>query len=187
MTRGFSPGMRQHRFGNLVTHAHHWIQRRHGLLKDHADTGAANVAHRWFRQRQQLFAAKLDAAANPRLRRKQSQQGQRADGFSRTRLAHQSQDFPCVNVEAHIADGSHSSLCRGKLNTEVADIEQRGHKAMLAGMSPAEAVSIFRRSTDRWGAIRCAWRSLPAYEVQFLRYRGKPKRSLGIWSPCGEV
>ena len=48
MFLGFSPGvsrMRQHCLGNLVSDAHHRIERGHRLLEDHADAGAANMAH----------------------------------------------------------------------------------------------------------------------------------------------
>jgi len=39
------PGMRQYRLGDLIAHPHNRIERRHGLLEDHADAGAANVPH----------------------------------------------------------------------------------------------------------------------------------------------
>ena len=53
--------MRQHRLGNLISHAHHRIERGHRLLKDHADSGAANVPHLRFRHGEQLFPAKSNA------------------------------------------------------------------------------------------------------------------------------
>ena len=59
--------MRQDRLGNLIAHAHHWIERRHGLLKDHADPGAANVAHPRFWHHQQVFTLELNAAMDARL------------------------------------------------------------------------------------------------------------------------
>ena len=41
-------------FGNLLTHAHDRIQRRHRLLKDHGDARPAEVAHVVFRELEQI-------------------------------------------------------------------------------------------------------------------------------------
>ena len=36
--------MGQHGFGDLLAHAHHWIERGHRLLKNHGDARAAKLA-----------------------------------------------------------------------------------------------------------------------------------------------
>jgi hypothetical protein len=64
--------VRQHRFGNLISHAHHRIERGHRLLENHANPGAADVSHLRFRHGEQIFAAKLNEAVNARLWRQQA-------------------------------------------------------------------------------------------------------------------
>jgi hypothetical protein len=72
-------------------------------------------------------------AVNARLRGKQPQDGQRADRLPRARLSHESQHLARRNLKAHIADGGHVSLTSGEFDCEISDLEQREHKAMLAG------------------------------------------------------
>ncbi len=86
-----------------------------------------------FGQRQQLFAAKLDAAMNAGLRRQQAQDGQRADRFSRPRFPNQSQYLAGSDVKADIADSRHHPLSGNEFDAQVADVQQRGHTGMLAG------------------------------------------------------
>ena len=114
--------MCQHGFGNLVAHPHHRIQCGHRLLKDHADSRAADVPHLRFRQREQLFATKLDASANAGLRRQQAQDGQGADRFSRTRFPNQSQHLARTDVKADIAHSGQNSLGGDEFDAKVADV-----------------------------------------------------------------
>ena len=74
--------MGQHRLGDLVADAHDRVQRRHRLLKDHADAGAANVAHLRLRDLEQFVVAKANAAVNARLRWEKSQDRQRGNRLS---------------------------------------------------------------------------------------------------------
>ena len=124
--------MRQHRFRDLVAHAHHRIERGHRLLKNHADSGAPNVAHLRFWYGEQVFTAKMNVAVNARLRGKQPQDCQRADRLPRARLPHKSQHLARRDLKAHIADGGHVSLSSGEFDGEISDLKQRGHTPMLA-------------------------------------------------------
>src|SRR5664279_5370786 len=134
---GFSPWgfvcVRQHRFRDLVAHAHHRIERGHRLLKNHADSGAPNVAHLRFWYGEQILTAKMNVAVNARLRGKQPQDGQRADRLPRARLPHESQHLARRDLKTHIANGGHVSLSSREFDSEISDLEQRGHKVMLAG------------------------------------------------------
>jgi hypothetical protein len=53
---GFSQAgmVRLHRLCDLLAHAHHWVQRRHRLLKDHGQIAAAPPPHLRLRQPQQV-------------------------------------------------------------------------------------------------------------------------------------
>src|ERR1019366_7392009 len=128
--------MRQHCLGNLITHSHHRIERGHWLLKDHADSGAADVAHLRFRYGEQLFSAESNVAANASLWRQQPQNGQRAARLPRDRLPHKPQHLARRDLKAHIADRGNASLGSGKLDSEISDFEQRGHTSMLGGGLP---------------------------------------------------
>src|ERR1039458_8032468 len=128
--------MRQHRFGNLIAHAHHRIERGHRLLENHADLSAADVSHLWLRPGEEILATKLNVAVNARLWRQQGPDGQRADRLPPALLAHQSQDLARRNLKTHIADSGHVSLSGGEFDGEIADLKQREHKAMLAGRLP---------------------------------------------------
>src|ERR1039457_5278849 len=125
--------MRQHRLGDLVAHAHHRIEGGHGLLENHTDSSAANVTDLRFWYGEQVFTAKMNVAVNARLRGKQPQDGQRADRLPRARLPHESQHLARRDLKAHIANGGHVSLRSGEFDSEISDLEQRGHTAMLAG------------------------------------------------------
>ena len=74
-------------FGDLIAHAHDWIQRSHGLLEDHGDAGSAQMAELVGRERREiggLGVATLEAnvAGHSCYGRKQAHDGQRGDGFA---------------------------------------------------------------------------------------------------------
>ncbi len=68
------PGMCQDGLGNLVADPHHRIERGHGLLEDHADTGAADMLHLRQGQAEEIvLISKPDASVDASLRRQQAQ------------------------------------------------------------------------------------------------------------------
>ena len=73
-------------FRDLVSYGENWIEGRHGLLKNHRDPVAADVADLFIAQRDEILALELDATA--RLdspgRLDQSQDGERGHRFSAT-------------------------------------------------------------------------------------------------------
>ena len=80
--------VRENRFGDLATNAHHGIERGHGLLKDHGEGAAAMRAHLIFTEGEEIFgfgillAGELKAAGEVRSRRKKPEQSERGCGFA---------------------------------------------------------------------------------------------------------
>ena len=80
--------VRENRFGDLATDAHHGIERGHGLLKDHREGAAAVRAHLIFAEGEEIFgfgillAGELKAAGEVRGRRKEPEQSERGCRFA---------------------------------------------------------------------------------------------------------
>jgi hypothetical protein len=132
-------GMRAHCLGYLVADAHHGIKRRHRLLKDHADAGSANAAHRGFGEREQVLAAKLDAAAHTRLGRQQAQDGQRGHRLARPGFSDESKDLSWRDGEAHVAHGTNTALRGREFHREILDLKQGCHVAIVAGETAVQS------------------------------------------------
>jgi len=126
-------GMGENGFGHLVADTHDGIQGRHGLLKDHADAGAADGAHAGFGEREQIFVAKADAAGGFRLRREEAQDGKRGDGFAGTGFADEAEDFTGGDGEADVAHGADTTLRSGEIDGQVVEFEQARHSVIVAG------------------------------------------------------
>ena len=116
------------RFGDLAPDRHHRVQGRHRLLKDHGDLSSAIAPHLLCRQLEQILTGKADGAFHPRGRIEQAQDGQRGDGFPRSRFAHQSKHFSLLDGEAQIADCG----AIAKVDRETVDFEERGQEIRIA-------------------------------------------------------
>ena len=93
------------RFRDLVADGEDRVERRHRLLKDERDLGAAHLAHLRFGQRQQIAVLEPDAAAgDPSRRLHEAHQRQRRDRLAAARFADQPKRFPGSNLEAHVVD-----------------------------------------------------------------------------------
>ena len=105
---------------DLLAHAVHRVERRHGLLEDHGHVVAAQLAVLAFGQRHQVLALELHRAAGhvPRLGQK-AHDREAGHGLAGARLAHDGQDLAGVHVEAHVLDGLDDALLDGKLRGEV--------------------------------------------------------------------
>jgi hypothetical protein len=77
-------------FADLVAHRVDGVQRRHGLLEDHGDLVAANVAHLLITLLQEILTVKEDFAAHDLARRVGDEAHNREcrDGLAATRFAH---------------------------------------------------------------------------------------------------
>ena len=136
-------------FGDLVSDAHDRVERGHGLLKDHGEAGASQLAHGIVRKlgeiaRRSVFREQ-DFAANAGLRRQQAHDSQRGDRFPGAGFANQAKNFARSDGEAQIANRRHRRICGDsrpwlsvrqqggsvflsrKINVQVTDIEQRKH------------------------------------------------------------
>ena len=93
------------RLRDLIADGEDRIERRHRLLKDERDLGAANLAHVPFRQRQQVAVLEPYAAARNASRRlHQAHHRQRRDRFAAARFADQPQGLARSNLEADVVD-----------------------------------------------------------------------------------
>jgi hypothetical protein len=135
------PMMREDGLGDLIAHAHDWIQSGHRLLKDHRNTRAAKltkliVGKTCERARGTVSILKGDGTLNHGRGRKQAHDGKRSDGLSGTGFADQSQYFSRSDRER---ESAHSGYGRGdrrvvfgtrrsssarpwELNGEIADV-----------------------------------------------------------------
>src|SRR6266403_4750272 len=103
------------------------IERGHRLLEDDRNIVAANAANFVFRQLQQFAPLELNAARGMRCGRvwQKLQDRQRADGFSRARLADQRHALAALDLEGDMIDRNRSAARLVKRHREIADVEQR--------------------------------------------------------------
>ena len=107
--------MRDDGFGNLISDAHHRIERGHRLLKDHGNARAAQLAHGVVIERGQIPRGRAviceeDFAGDSGLRRQQAHDGQGSDRLAGAGFADQAQDFAGSDGETEVADGR-NGLC----------------------------------------------------------------------------
>ena len=115
------------RLGDLIADRHRGVQRRHRILKDHADFGAADV------HAVDLLAPQDVGAAQPRLagcdaarrHRDQSHDALHRHRFAATRFADDRQRFTGFDAEARAAHRVHGAAVRIELDVQVGDFEQR--------------------------------------------------------------
>ena len=92
-----------------------------GLLEDHRDAVAADLAQLRVRQREQVAAVEHDAArlhaAGPR---DEPQDRQRRDALAAAGLADDAQDLAAVHVEVHARDRAHHARARRERGAQTA-------------------------------------------------------------------
>jgi len=154
--------VRQHGFRDLIAHPHDGIERRHGLLENHRDARAAELAHGVVRKIGEIAShaipGEVDFARDVCLSREQAHDGKGCDRFAGAGFADQAQNFAGCDGEVEIADGRQGSsgdspgLCRRKFYVQVADVEKREHDVMLAAfdrtLAPADHGQPKRLSPD---------------------------------------
>ena len=91
--------------GDLVANRVDRVERCHRLLKDHANTVAAQFAQRCIVLANKFLPVEADAAAGKRVFRQQAHQRHRGDRFPAARLAHQAQGFATLQRKTDVPDG----------------------------------------------------------------------------------
>jgi hypothetical protein len=110
--------------GDLLADRHRRVQRGQRVLKDHADLVAPDLAHVLFRERAQLLAFELDAAADDRAAsRQQVHDRQSSHGLAAAGLAHNADRLTSLNLERDSVDGVYGTLAQPDLGAQVADIK----------------------------------------------------------------
>jgi hypothetical protein len=123
--------------GDLVARGEHGVQRRHRLLEDHRDVGAADAAHRGVGRARQIehlavaaaegHAAVDDAAAAVF---HQPHQRERGHGLARARLADDGQRLAAFDMEGQVLDRIDHPFGGRESDVEVVD---RQHAALGQG------------------------------------------------------
>ena len=87
------------------------VERGHGLLEDHRDVAAADLAHFLVRERQQVAAFEQDAAADDAAggARQQAHDGERRNGFAAAGFTDQRYDLARAHLVRHTFHGTHDA------------------------------------------------------------------------------
>src|SRR5690554_641245 len=120
--------MGHQRFGNLLAHRHHRVQRKFGVLHHHRNPGAANGPHLLFALGTQIDAVEFQSVGRhqPRLT-DQLEDRPPAHRFARSTLAHNPQTFP-PEFEADPLDHFHPPAMGRKADAQILDTEHgSGH------------------------------------------------------------
>ena len=127
---GGSPVHNQ-RLGYLIADREHGVERRHRLLKNQRDLGAAHRLHLTFGESEQIAAIERNAAARDSSGRlDEPHDRKRGDGFSASRFADDAERFALVDLETHIVDGRDGPGRQIEHGREVIDPEQRFHQSV---------------------------------------------------------
>ncbi len=107
-------------FHDLHADREHRVQRCHGLLKNHADLAAADLAHVFPRQCQQVAVLVEDLAGHDAAgrARNQPQHAERSDALARARLAHETEYLAAAHIEIDAVDGFRDAGFRVEVRPE---------------------------------------------------------------------
>ena len=97
------------RLSNLFPHSQHRVQGSHGVLEDHGDLIATDLAHIRFRQLHDVLALKGDAAGGnfTGTLRQKAHKCQCECGFTGTSLAYQAQGSALFQRQSNTVNGIH--------------------------------------------------------------------------------
>src|SRR5262249_11867116 len=101
--------VRAHRLHDLLADGQHRIERSHRLLKDHGNSGAANLLQARLRKLRQVLAVEVHRPRFHARRRagQQPQDRQGSDAFARTGFADDAENLTFVYIEIDILDRDH--------------------------------------------------------------------------------
>ena len=126
----------QEDLGELAADRVHGVERRHGLLEDHADAAAADALHLHGGQVQEVPALEDDLPSQDlsgRLR-EQPHQRERGHALAAARLPDKAQGAPGLDREADGVDGAQEPLVGVKTYGEAADAEEGIGHGLVRGM-----------------------------------------------------
>ena len=111
------------RFPQLKAHREHRVQGRHGLLENHGDRVAAQLAHFLKRELGEVLAFEQDLARfnTPRGIRDQAQDRARSHRLAAARLAHEAADLVLADRETDSVDGLGGSAFNFEVGLESFD------------------------------------------------------------------
>src|SRR5262249_21154431 len=136
----------------------HRVERRHRFLEDHGDLVAANLAHGFLREREQLLAGKPDRAFDAAgAGRGQPQDGQRRDALAGAGFPDHRDGLLGRDGEGDIAHDRGPAAADAERCGEIRDNEQRrGHRALDFGSEASRRASPRRlrpRTTARMARL----------------------------------
>ena len=112
----------EHDLGYLLADLHDRVERREGVLEDHADLRAADPVELFLRDLGEVLAL-IDDRARVDVGRggKDAHDRLGGDGLAGARFPDDTEGFPFVEVEAHAPDGSDAAFVGLEGDSEVAD------------------------------------------------------------------
>ena len=130
--------------GHLVADGEHRVQGGHGLLKDHGDAVAPDLAQPRLGAIGQVFPQEADLARDSSGLgdRQEAQDGHGGDGLAAARFPHQTQGFPGVEIKAHPGQGPDPAPGGGEMDREVPH-RQEGGAFLLQGQIAGHECSRF--------------------------------------------
>ena len=119
--------MNENRFGDLIADREDRVERRHRLLEDEADLGAANLPHVPLAQLEQILAAvefhrSTDCFAG---RLHEPQNRHRRHRLPAARFADQSQRLASTKLEADVVHRSYRRFGKVKCGRQARDAQER--------------------------------------------------------------
>ena len=119
------------RFHDLSADGEHRVQRRHRLLKDHADVAAADRLHLPLGQADQIAAEERDFARfDAGGRGEEPHDRERRDAFAGTAFADDAERAALLEFEREIVDGFDDAFFGVEEGAEVVDFEEGWHKCV---------------------------------------------------------
>ena len=116
------------RFHDLSADGEHRVQRRHRLLKDHADVAAADRLHLPLGQPHEVAAEERDAARfDAGGRGQQPHDRERRDALAGAALADDAERAALLEAEREIVDGLDDAFFGVEVGAEVGDFEEGRH------------------------------------------------------------
>ena len=124
--------MQDDRFHDLRADGEHRVERRHRLLKDHADVAAADRLHLPLGQADQVAAEERDPARfDAGGRRQQPHDRERRDALARAALADDAERAALLDAKRDIVDRLHDAFFGVEVGAEIVDFDDGWRHGML--------------------------------------------------------
>ena len=116
--------VRQH-LAHLVAHGDDRIQPGHGVLEDHGDAAAADLAERAFVEGEDVLVAEPDLAAEDvALVGEEVDDGHADSGLAGAGLADEGEDLAALDIEGDLVEGVGGFVARAVADGEVSDADE---------------------------------------------------------------